>query len=166
MGENKEIEFLTYIIELCTVPEHQIDVIHKLFRWFIMPAVPLAEFGSDHRQVHGSLDDLIVMSSLHGNATLSHIFQLSSPATLPHFITFPLSICSVWLKMQLTLLMYHEDVFISMCQLLTIFLFFKPEPWEWACKQQLIKLIKVYKGNAPWSVWGCMIRSNAALKLS
>lgn len=30
-----------------------------------MLTVPLVELGSDHRQVHGPLDDLVVMASLH-----------------------------------------------------------------------------------------------------
>lgn len=65
LNTHNDIHFLTYIIELCTVAEHEIDISNKLVWWVIMSGIPLVEFGPDHRQVHRPLNDLVVMTSLH-----------------------------------------------------------------------------------------------------
>lgn len=64
--------FYTHVIELGTVAEHEEDIGNELLWRVIMLTVPLVELGSDHRQVHGPLDDLVVMTSLHGKHRYSH----------------------------------------------------------------------------------------------
>lgn len=73
-----KVSVLTYIIELCTVVEHEIDISNKLIRWVIMSRIPLIEFGSDYRQIHWPLDDLVVMASLHEKAVIFKTFIQST----------------------------------------------------------------------------------------
>lgn len=39
---------LTYVIESCTVPEHEKDVVHKLLGCEVVKSVPLVQLPSDH----------------------------------------------------------------------------------------------------------------------
>lgn len=57
--------FLTYIVKLCAVAKHEIDISNKLLCRDIVLSIPLVEFGSDHGQIHRPLNDLVVMTSLH-----------------------------------------------------------------------------------------------------
>lgn len=74
-------QVLTYIIELCAVVEHEIDISNKLIWWLITLSIPLIELGPDHRQVHWPLDDLVVMASLHAKAVT---FETSVKSTQQH----------------------------------------------------------------------------------
>lgn len=57
--------FLTHVIELCAVAEHEVDISNKLVWWVIVLGVPLVELGPDHRQVDRPFNDLVVVTSLH-----------------------------------------------------------------------------------------------------
>lgn len=76
----------TYVIELRTVTEHEIDVSDKLIRWGVMDRIPFTESGSYHRQIHWPLYDLIIMTCLHDTA-----FTCKSLAIKLH-----LNRCDVW----------------------------------------------------------------------
>lgn len=54
----------THVVELGTVFEHQQDVGHKLFRGMIVYVAAVVEPVPNDRQVHGLLDDLIIMTCL------------------------------------------------------------------------------------------------------
>lgn len=54
----------TYIVKLGTVAEHEADVGDELLGRTVEVAAPLAELGSDHGQVNGPFDDLVVVTSL------------------------------------------------------------------------------------------------------
>ena len=61
---NMQYDSLPYIVELGAVPEHEGDIGYKLLWGVVVTGVALAQLGSDHRQVHGPLDDLVVVPSL------------------------------------------------------------------------------------------------------
>ena len=61
---NMQYDALPYIVELDAVPEHEGDIDYKLLRGVVVTTVALAQLGSDHRQVHGPLNDLVVVPSL------------------------------------------------------------------------------------------------------
>lgn len=55
---------IPYIIEGGTVPEHQKGVVHKVLGGEIVQCVAVVQLPPDHRQIHGSLDDLVVVMCL------------------------------------------------------------------------------------------------------
>lgn len=60
----------TYIVKLGTVAKHEADVGDKLLGRIVDVAAALVELGSDHRQVNGPLDDLVVVTSLQAAETV------------------------------------------------------------------------------------------------
>lgn len=54
----------THIIEGRAVLEHEQDVVDELLGGEVVQRVALVQFPADHRQVHGLLDDLVVVSGL------------------------------------------------------------------------------------------------------
>lgn len=54
----------THVVELGTIFEHQQDISHKLFGGIIVDVAATVEPVPNDRQVHGLLDDLIIMTSL------------------------------------------------------------------------------------------------------
>jgi len=55
----------THVVELGTVFEHEQDISHKLLRGKIVCVAVSAEPVPDDRQIHGLLDDLIIMTGLY-----------------------------------------------------------------------------------------------------
>lgn len=54
----------THVVELGTVFEHEQDISHKLLRGKIVRVAVSAEPVPDNRQIHGFLDDLVIMTGL------------------------------------------------------------------------------------------------------
>lgn len=69
---NKKKKKKPYIVKLGTVAEHEADVGDELLGRTVEVAAPLVELGSDHRQVNGPFDDLVVVTSLQARERVGH----------------------------------------------------------------------------------------------
>lgn len=111
-----EFRLLTYVIELCTVAEHEIHVGHKLIRWAVTLGIPLAQLGPDHRQVHWPLDDLVVMACLCEKAVAFKTLILSPQPLWFSKTNSNLIISGALCSSKCITLMLHELHYVSLWQ--------------------------------------------------